>query len=156
MRRPLGAVVIVAPIVLLSSALASEQDWREVPGSARFARAGATQVTLELHRENGFGCGGGGCSTVVTFRNVRGPLPAGRPNYYFTDGSDAAPGCLGPDYKALFDLWSEAVIVPVARAWPHQPRCGISILVGRKIQYWAILRVRTLGSNAPTASGSEP
>lgn len=155
-RRSLGAVVVVAPIVLHSYALASAPDWRDVPGSTRFARAGASPVTLELHRENGFGCGGGGCSTVVTIRNVRGPLPAGRPDYYFPDRPDAVPGCLGPDYGALFDKWSEAEIVPVTRGWPHQPRCGIAILVGRKIQYWAILRVRTIGSNAPAASGGKP
>ena len=152
----LGAIVIVAPVVLLSSALATAQDWRDVPGATQFARAGAPQVTLELRRENGFGCGGGSCSTVVAFRNVRGPLPVGRPDYYFPDRPDAAPGCLGPDYRALFDLWSEAVIVPVTRSWPHQPRCGIAILVGRKIQYWAILRVRTLVPRPPVASDVEP
>ncbi|WP_158257555.1 hypothetical protein [Haliangium sp. UPWRP_2] len=105
-RLSLGAIVIVmvTPIVLLISAPACAQDWRDVPGSPRFARAGAAQVTLEIHRESGFGCGGGGGSSVVTIRNVRGPLPVGRPDYYFPDRPGPAPGCLGPAYGALFNL----------------------------------------------------
>ena len=150
LRRPVSR--LLATLALASAALrpasASAQAWQTVPNAPRFARSGAPTVTLELRQHGGGGCGGGGCNTGVMLRNVRGQLPARSASYYYSDRPGANPGCLQPNHASLFASWTEAVIAPAAGTEADRPSCGIGMMVGSVMQYWVILRVRTLGPPA--------
>lgn len=130
-------------------AAAQAQAWRIVPSAARFARAGAAEVTLEIHQQGGGACGGGGCTSGVEIRNVRGALPSRSLSYYYySDRPGANPGCLGPTMADLFSDWSEAVIAPAAGTEADRPSCGLGFLVGSDMHYWVILRVRRIAATA--------
>lgn len=150
MLRRRAMVCALAAAGVTTAAFA--QSWRTVPDAARFARAGAPQVTLEIHGEGGGACGGGGCNAGVTIRNVRGVLPTPSMSYYYSDRPGANPGCLGPRFESLFADWSEAVIAPAAGTEADRPSCGIGMMVGNSMQYWVILRVRRLGAAAGPAA----
>lgn len=139
-RVPAAGLLVVALVLLADPAAADA--WRTIPGARGLARPGAPRVTLELHANGGFGCGGGGCNGGVEARNVRGRLPGSDLAYFFSDRPGAEPGCPATGREELFEDWTEVEIAPSRRADEHALACGVGVMVGATMQEWVILRVR--------------
>jgi hypothetical protein len=148
-RVSAASLSIVVALTVHATALAG--PWGAVPGASRFVAARGATVRLELQREGGGGCGGGGCSAAVAIRNVQGTLPSTQLSYYYSDRRGSAPGCLGPRRATLFSSWTEVEIAPARGGEDSGPHCGVSMMVNNQMQYWVILRVRTVSEPSPAA-----
>ena len=135
----------------LAVAQSAARSWQRVPGASRFVRPGSAEVSLELRRVLEGPCGGGGCSSEVEIRNVRGTLPSRSLTHYYSDRPGHAPGCFGEGDGQRFADWTEIVLARARGGEADRPSCGIAISVGDDVQYWVILRARPVAAPAASA-----
>lgn len=140
MARIAALLGLLASTLVGASALA--QSWRSNPDAARFARAGAPEVTIVVRESMGGACGGGGCNVGVAVRSVTGTLPSQQLSYYYSDRPGPSPGCLAPHPEALLREWTELVVAPIQGGQEQRPSCGVMVMDGDAPTYWVILRAR--------------
>jgi len=137
------ALVAFALALGCSRTPATKDEWRDVAGASDFAEPGATTILLEVRRNGGSGCGGGGCSSTLGARAL-GLLPSKSFGYFYPDSprTPAARACpAAEDLGALFEDWTPIAIAPARRGEGYAPSCGLTTSSDGSMKYWVILRI---------------
>ncbi len=114
---------------------------RALHGAAALVEPGAPRATLEVFATQGGGCGGGGCTTGVSFRTLRGEMPEHGVDY-FAQERGARVGC---DDATLPSEGSTSYVEVAPARGAQGVGCGFSGFDGTTRRYWVVTGVFETG-----------